>query len=385
MQNNSTNQKLFIAAITPDQRANYFFEGLKQNFDVESLTVEVSSKEFFFWKNIFMTALELSWSALKNGHLPKISRISLLSNAYRRPQMVKKLSKKATNFVKSLNKKPDVIIQSAGMFKIEASSLPYVNMIDNYAVSPSSKKYQNESLRNWNSIYDEKLYLFQKELFSNAKYIFTFSKWCKDSLNTDYGIEDSKIIAMGWGPAKHVDPKITAKRPKSILGLLDSAKGGDLLLGCARFLPDFSFKILGKRQDDAPENVTFLGHVSDEELINEYQKAQFFFIFSEFDPSPHVVWEAQAHGCIIIGYDAFGISEAVIKGQTGILLKTRDAYEIAQAINQLLTKDLLQMQRAAIDNYFKNGTWGSVINRVSPIIQQFNKPCYLEVPITPST
>jgi glycosyltransferase involved in cell wall biosynthesis len=362
-------QKQLIALVFIDNRANYFIEELSKSFNVKICCVEVKSKELFFWANLIMTGMDLLLNSLRNRKI-KLDKWFLFSNAFRRPQMIKKMSKKATNFINNLESKPDLIIQYGGMFTTD-SKIPYINVIDNYAGSPSSKKYTAEFLRNWNTLYDEQLHKFQKQVFSNAECIFTFSKWCKDSLSIDYGISGSKIIAMGWGPAKHIAPIMNRKKQKVIFGFADKAKGGDIILECAKHLPDFSFRLLGQKQKNVTSNVTFLGYISDKELLIEYSNAQFFFVFSEFDPSPHVIWEAQAYGCIIIGYNSFGIAESVINGVTGILLNTRDPLSVANAINQLYRSDLLKMQKEAMDNYLRNGTWSQVIQRIAPILDKF--------------
>jgi glycosyltransferase involved in cell wall biosynthesis len=89
-------------------------------------------------------------------------------------------------------------------------------------------------------------------------------------------------------------------------------------------------------------------------------------MFSEFEPAGHVLWEAQAYGCIVIGYDAFGISEAVENNITGILLKTREPLLVAQEIKKLYQDGavLSRMQKAAVKNYEKNGTWAGVCAKI---------------------
>jgi glycosyltransferase involved in cell wall biosynthesis len=89
------------------------------------------------------------------------------------------------------------------------------------------------------------------------------------------------------------------------------------------------------------------------------------FLFSEFDAGSLVLWEAQAYGCAVIGYDAYAIPEAVADRETGILLKTRDPVSIAEAIKELYADDKVRlMGRAAVDHYLRNGTWETVASRI---------------------
>jgi glycosyltransferase involved in cell wall biosynthesis len=273
--------------------------------------------------------------------------------------------------------KPDLILQLSSMFApyVQTPSIPFTLIIDNYADRPNSPNQKNK-LRGWSTLYDESYYRFQKQIYSNALRIFTLSKWCKEGLSREYNIEPEKIRPIGWGPGVAIDlaPRTSKKDQKTILcvGSDYIAKGFDVLVKSAKYLQDFSITIVGR--DDRrvfknlyiPRNVKILNYVSDKKLSSLYSKSELFFILSKFDPSPLALWEAQAHGCVIIGYDAYGISEAVINNKTGILLKTRDPLLVAEEIRKLYREEgkIRSMGKAAIDNYKKNGTW----KRVSKIL-----------------
>jgi glycosyltransferase involved in cell wall biosynthesis len=211
--------------------------------------------------------------------------------------------------------------------------------------------------------------------------IFTLSKWCKKGLSKEYNIAPEKIQAIGWGPAREIDPRYGAseKDSKTILCVGNDyvAKGFDVLVRSAKYLQDFSITIVGRdkksvfKNFDIPRNVRILSYVSDEKLSSLYSRSELFFIFSEFDPSPHVLWEAQAYGCVIIGYDAYGISEAVIDKKTGILLKNRDPLFVAEQIRKLYEEKgkIKLMQEAAIENYRKNGKWDGVCKIIAHELQ----------------
>ena len=218
-------------------------------------------------------------------------------------------------------------------------------------------------------------------MYQNAEKVFTLSNWCKEGLSKEYGINADKILGIGWGPAKNLKANSDFdKEQKTILAIGQDykAKGIDILLAAAKYLSDFKITIVGKdhsfKAKEYPKNVFIYDHLTDSALENIYLKSEFFYIFSEFDPSPHVLWEAQASGCVIIGYDAYGISEAVVNNESGLLLKTREASVVAEEIRKLQTDQIRmkRMQKEAVENYQKNGTWVEVCNKLLQNLPSFH-------------
>jgi len=312
----------------------------------------------------------------------KISRPILYLNTVRRPTFIKKLSITVSNYINLMNPKPDLILQWQAIFSpyINEPKVPFALIVDNYADPPDSL-IQKDELRGWSTIYKESFYRLQKELYTNALCIFTLSKWCKEGLCTEYGIDPRKVFSIGWGPAKKVGVnRCELKNEKTILaiGVDYKAKGLDILLEAAKYLEEFKIIIVGTdpkfKRSRVPENVSILNHVSDEELIKLYSESELFYIFSEFEPAGHVLWEAQAHGCIVVGYDAFGISEAVVNHETGILLRVRDPFFVAKEIRELYNDKVMfgEMQKAAIRNYQANGTWAAVSDKLEQNLKELS-------------
>jgi glycosyltransferase involved in cell wall biosynthesis len=363
-----------VLCIYADKRARYFLRSFQKILPFDVLRLEIDKREVFFWKNLFMSALEITRMMVIKRQFKIIDSQTLFKNAFRRPQFIERMSEKAEKYITSLSVKPDLILMWDPMFAVFADNgrIPFGVIIDNY-IDPPNSSIQKDKLRGWTSIYDERDFVKIRNVFLNAKCIFTFSNWCKIGLAKEYGVTAEKIFAIGWGPAKNIDVfRGFKKEYKTILaiGTEYNEKGIDVLIGCARLLSDFSITIVGYddclKNIEKPSNVQVKGFVSDSELIELYKKSEIFFIFSQFDPSPHVLWEAQAYGCVVVGYDAYGISEAVIDGETGILLKTRDPHLVAEKI-RILHQDSVEldkMRRNAIQNYLKNGTWNRVCERI---------------------
>ena len=376
-----------VLFVYEDKRARYLAEALKGKMDlIDVFRVEIDRKEPFFLVNLLLTAMEMTYLMIKKGvflkkcHMllnrPRAAFDVLFYYAGRQPRVVEEMSSRIEKHIYSMPVKPDLVLQWSSMFAPYAGTLkiPFALIIDSYVYPP--KTFQKDKLQTpWRTLYKETLYRFQRELYFRATCVFTLSKWCKEGLSKDYGIDPEKIVAIGWAPAKFIDTKKPSeKKDKSILAVGHNylIKGFDVLIESAKYLKDFSITIVGKdskvafRTYDIPENVKIMGYVSDETLVRLYSRSELFFLFSQFEPAGHVLWEAQAYGCVIVGYDAYGIAEAVINGQTGILLKTRDPILVAEEIRKLYqdrTK-LEKMRKAAIENYRKNGTWDKVCNQI---------------------
>jgi phosphatidylinositol alpha-1,6-mannosyltransferase len=96
---------------------------------------------------------------------------------------------------------------------------------------------------------------------------------------------------------------------------------------------------------------TFRGQVPLHELVSAYQTADLFIMPSVVERSERSKWtgegfgivylEAQACSCPVIAGSDGGAPEALIAGQTGLVVNPHDQYDIMQAIGKLLKdKDL---------------------------------------------
>jgi glycosyltransferase involved in cell wall biosynthesis len=376
---NASAQKPRILFVYWDERGKYLADALQRNYyHVDVLRLKIDSKELFFWTNLLMCTLEIVNAMTRKGKFSLIGKKTLINNSTKRPQFTRRMSSKVERHVNSMPVKPDLIMQWSGLFApyVDDPKNPFAVIIDNYSDPPNSLTNKNR-IRGWNTIYDKSRFKFEEELFSKATYIFPFSKWAKNGLSNEYMLEADKIHSIGWGPCKRIKvEEIPLKEGKSILAIGTDyvAKGIDILIKCADYLKDFSITIVGKDNSFdkiiMPSNVKISGFMPDEKLVSLYKRSELFFIFSEFEPAGHVLWEAQACGCVIIGYDAYGISEAIINGETGLLLKTRNPKIVAENI-RLLYQDasvLKRMQKAAIDNYMKYGTWDKVCEKIIALV-----------------
>jgi phosphatidylinositol alpha-1,6-mannosyltransferase len=107
------------------------------------------------------------------------------------------------------------------------------------------------------------------------------------------------------------------------------SKGGyeETLRACAAQSPDLT--------------VRFLGKVPDEELAEVYDSADIFAMTSvqhgeSIEGFGLVYLEASAHGLPVVAHDVGGVSEAVLDGQTGLLVPCARPVQLAAAFEKLI-------------------------------------------------
>ncbi len=100
---------------------------------------------------------------------------------------------------------------------------------------------------------------------------------------------------------------------------------------------------------DADFHVKFLGDISDEKLSSIYGQADIFAMTSM--PHKHsvegfglVYLEAGAHGLPVIAHDIGGVAEAVVDGETGLLVAPGDRAALTAAFSKLISDPALRQQ-----------------------------------------
>lgn len=93
------------------------------------------------------------------------------------------------------------------------------------------------------------------------------------------------------------------------------------------------------RIDDAPDGVSIksLGNInSSDQLAIVYSAADIFLIPSLYEAFGQTALEAMACGTPVVGFETGGIPDIVSPGETGLLAKCADSYDLARNIQYLL-------------------------------------------------
>ena len=119
-------------------------------------------------------------------------------------------------------------------------------------------------------------------------------------------------------------------------------KGIETFVKTAEYFPDVPFIVIGKVTDDsidylrsiASPNVEFTGFVSDEELLEWYQRAKAYVQPSAHEGFGITVAESMLCECIPVVTDSFALPE--VAGNTGFYIPYGDEKAIGEAIKKAL-------------------------------------------------
>ena len=121
-------------------------------------------------------------------------------------------------------------------------------------------------------------------------------------------------------------------------------KGVDFFVQVAAAMPGVQFAIIGVDgearafvENQKSPNLTVIGKLDYEDLIEHFQKAKVYAQFSLIEGLPNAVCEAMLCECIPVGTNIGGIPEAV--GDCGFILENKTVGFAASAIKQALAAD----------------------------------------------
>ena len=158
------------------------------------------------------------------------------------------------------------------------------------------------------------------------------------------------------------------------VGSLIPRKGLPFLIGAARKIvkekAEIKFLIVGegplKNQlintlsaENLSGNFKFLGNLKDDALSAAYNCADVFVLPSIQEGQGIVLLEAQSSAVPVVAFDVGGVNEAVLSGETGLLVERGNTGALADAIMRLLTDRALREKMGAKGRQFvmENFTW----------------------------
>lgn len=187
--------------------------------------------------------------------------------------------------------------------------------------------------------------LMARSVLKNSTHLVAFSHHAKNEAITNATIKPEKITVIPLGlPALPAGPLTIRDNLAITVGGVWREnflrKGLLPFVQAAAYLPETKFMLIGKWYDDsikdlrriAGANVELTGFVSDEQLINLYQRASIYVQPSLHEGFGLSVAEAMMAGCIPVVTRCGSLPEVV--GKAGIYLNSTKPEEIAAAIQQ---------------------------------------------------
>ena len=233
--------------------------------------------------------------------------------------------------------------------------------------------------------------------FKRAHKVITVSHFAKEKLvEIDIPKEKIVVIPNGVDPVKFnpiLDPfrirkKHNLKNKKVILTVarLGEHKGhANVIRALPQVLekvPGGIYLVVGSGEKESrlkrlvkelglEEKVIFTGEVEEEEIPLYYAACDVFIMPSDIEGFGIVFLEANACGKPVIGGRSGGISDAIIDGETGLLVNPLDIKEIADVLIRLLTNSGLaqKLGEKGRQRVEKELNWERMAQRIREIIR----------------
>lgn len=132
-------------------------------------------------------------------------------------------------------------------------------------------------------------------------------------------------------------------------------KGIDLILEVAPWFPNCKFILVGASPSDLPEvpiNVELIGFQDTDQLIGHYSRATYYLQLSVSEGFPNALCEAMLCNCVPIVSEV--ASMPYIVGETGFVLKNRNATTLKNVIEQALNADSHSLGKSARNRIAEN-------------------------------
>ncbi|MGN2389904.1 glycosyltransferase family 4 protein [Pelomicrobium sp. G1] len=187
---------------------------------------------------------------------------------------------------------------------------------------------------------------YERASLARADAVVAVSEFTANGLRAFLGFERVRVI-HNWIDVGKFKPRTPSeaegrRRPFRLLyvGNLSRRKGADLLAPIMQALGrDFElFYTTGLRSGiraNSPSNMTFLGRLEEERLIEIYQDCDALLFPSRFEGFGYAALEAMACGKPVIASNSSSLPEVVEDGACGILCEPDNVNAFAQACRRL--------------------------------------------------
>jgi glycosyltransferase involved in cell wall biosynthesis len=208
--------------------------------------------------------------------------------------------------------------------------------------------------------------LISKIIVKNANYVCPVSDNLGEAMQA-FGLEGNYFSVPNVVDTKRFIPKSKDNKTFNLLHISSMAQVKNIngLLNSIKKLenkiPNFHFYIIGGNAEDYQpkakelgvnlKQVTFINQVPHSEVVNYFQKADAFVLFSDVENLPCVILESFSCGTPVISTDVGGISEYFPK-EYGLLIQPKNEEELVDSIVKVYQSERPDAQK--MHNYVVN-------------------------------
>ncbi|MGZ8161825.1 MAG: glycosyltransferase family 4 protein [Methylobacter sp.] len=267
-------------------------------------------------------------------------------------------------------------------FAFKRRNIPHVIVEHHCVFDPAYKPYRNFAQK---VFHEYMLRQFEASSFKTADAIVTPSHYTANSLSQAFDINPDNITVIHNGvDTDFYTPEPSGKRTTEgrkirllYVGNLSRRKGIDLLPQIMQQLgQDYELYYTGGLRANKlfsyQKNIHSLGRLTNEELRDEYRKADILLFPSRFEGFGYAPVEAMACGTPVVTTNCSSLTEVVKDGVTGILCPIDNVEAFSNAIKNLtqVPNKLISMGEAGhahVNEHF------SILTMAKKYLHLFNK------------
>jgi glycosyltransferase involved in cell wall biosynthesis len=205
------------------------------------------------------------------------------------------------------------------------------------------------------------------------------SKYVSETIHCTFGVRAS--VMYDGIDLRHFFPAEQAPNDSPVVlyaGSFQPRKRVQMVIEEAARLPHVNFRLAGKGETEAHcrtlaaerqcKNVSFLGHLSSEQLGSEMRRADIFLFPSILEGNPQVLLQAAACGLPSIAMELYR-SDYVIDGKTGFLAQSDS--DLSASLDRLLNEQGLRRSfAAAAVAHAKQFDWDDITRQWADIFEE---------------
>ncbi|MCZ2809589.1 MAG: glycosyltransferase family 4 protein [Candidatus Bathyarchaeota archaeon] len=332
----------------PSEYSRYFVE----NMDYDRVINEgILKKIYVGFKSIYSWEARNKLLELVDNKTPDIAHVHKISNTLT-PSILYALKEREIPTVQTLHDYR-IVCPNYSMYNPNISKICEACRGHRYFNALSTKCQKSSYLVGLNIAVESYLYHLLETYSKTIDLFISPSSFLMKKV-VEFGIDKEKIVCIPhFVRCDQYTPNYTSSNYILYFGRLEKHKGVKTLIKACENIGNARLVIVGEgtfrtelesyTKMNEIKNVSFLGYISDNELIKLIRNCMFTVVPSEwYEPFGFTILESYALGKPVLGANIGAIPDLVKNGYTGILFRGGDVDDLTQKIDYLLdNKNLL--------------------------------------------